>query len=406
MERPLRTRLLALTVVMVGLATVTGPATANELDDARTQKEAVHANVVKAAEQLAQLGAQEDEIRRRLDALDEAVAEQKAKVEAAKQAVVSAEKASAERAKELAATNRKVAEGKVQSVDIVVAAYVGAASGGDETRVFFDSADIGQAVAKQQLLNLVNGKLSAQVDKLKALAQDQERVRRDAQRAVSEAARLRAEAAAAQHELDHEYELQTALEAQLQGQIGDWKTKAAEVEAEEAKIDEIIRVKTAEINGRAASIALVKPAESFSYSEPKPKASVGSSSGSGYVWPADGPLTSSFGYRRHPILGTVRLHAGVDVGADYGSPVWAPKAGEVIFAGWNGGYGNCIMIQHNDGIVTLYGHMSELVAGEGQRVSQGTIIGYIGSTGSSTGPHLHFETRIGDEPVDPLGYLP
>jgi murein DD-endopeptidase MepM/ murein hydrolase activator NlpD len=129
------------------------------------------------------------------------------------------------------------------------------------------------------------------------------------------------------------------------------------------------------------------------------------SSASGFIMPTNGELSSSFGYRRHPILGTVRLHAGTDLGASYGTPIWAAKDGEVIFAGWNGGYGNCVIVAHEGGISTLYGHQSEIAVSVGQQVSQGEIIGYVGSTGQSTGPHLHFEVRVGGEPEDPMLFL-
>ena len=89
-----------------------------------------------------------------------------------------------------------------------------------------------------------------------------------------------------------------------------------------------------------------------------------------------------------------------------GTPIRAAKAGTVILAGWNGGYGNCIVIDHGGGFSTLYGHMSRLRASEGQRVSQGDLIGDMGSTGNSTGPHLHFETRVNGNPQDPTRYLP
>ena len=97
-------------------------------------------------------------------------------------------------------------------------------------------------------------------------------------------------------------------------------------------------------------------------------------SAAGFVFPAAGEIVSDFGYRRHPILGTLRLHAGIDIGAPDGSDVWAAKAGEVILAGWNGGYGNCVMVAHDGGVVTLYGHMSALYVSEGQSVGQGASL--------------------------------
>ncbi len=124
-----------------------------------------------------------------------------------------------------------------------------------------------------------------------------------------------------------------------------------------------------------------------------------------YLMPGQGPITSPFGYRVHPIFGTMRFHTGVDIGAYYGSPVLASDSGVVIDSGWMGGYGNCIIIDHGGGYSTLYAHCSELYVSYGQSVAKGQQIAAVGSTGNSTGPHLHFEVRINGEPVDPLGFI-
>ncbi len=129
-------------------------------------------------------------------------------------------------------------------------------------------------------------------------------------------------------------------------------------------------------------------------------------SGSGIMmWPAGGPITSPFGWRVHPIFGTQRYHSGIDIGADYGDIVAAADSGTVAFAGWLGGYGYAVIIEHGRGLSTLYGHNSQLVVGEGQPVRKGQPIAYVGSTGYSTGPHLHFEVRLHGEPTNPLAYL-
>ena len=121
--------------------------------------------------------------------------------------------------------------------------------------------------------------------------------------------------------------------------------------------------------------------------------------------PAVGPVLSGFGYRTHPIFGDVRFHSGVDLGVPYGDPIHAAASGTVVDAGWMGGYGNAVVIDHGNGIATLYAHMSALAVDVGAAVDTGSVIGYCGSTGYSTGPHLHFEVHVGGEPVDPLPWL-
>jgi murein DD-endopeptidase MepM/ murein hydrolase activator NlpD len=106
------------------------------------------------------------------------------------------------------------------------------------------------------------------------------------------------------------------------------------------------------------------------------------------------PITSGYGWRTHPITGNRRFHAGVDIGAPMGAPVVAAGSGTIVSAGWMGGYGKTITIQHNGVQQTLYGHLSEIFVQEGQKIQQGTVIGRVGSTGNSTGPHLHFENRM------------
>jgi murein DD-endopeptidase MepM/ murein hydrolase activator NlpD len=112
-----------------------------------------------------------------------------------------------------------------------------------------------------------------------------------------------------------------------------------------------------------------------------------------------GIVTSGYGWRWG------RLHAGIDIAVGSGTPVVAAAGGTVVIAGWLGGYGNLVVVDHGNGTATAYGHNSAVTVGTGQFVAQGQLIAYSGSTGHSTGPHVHFEVRIGGVPVDPMGYL-
>jgi len=134
--------------------------------------------------------------------------------------------------------------------------------------------------------------------------------------------------------------------------------------------------------------------------------SIGSPQGGGQLlWPANGSVTSGYGYRIHPIFGTRTLHAGIDIGAAYGSSVWAADAGTVSYVGVMSGYGNVVIVDHGGGLATTYNHLSAFSVSSGESVGRGQQVGAIGCTGYCTGPHLHFEVRVNGTPVDPMPYL-
>ncbi len=130
--------------------------------------------------------------------------------------------------------------------------------------------------------------------------------------------------------------------------------------------------------------------------------------GTWMMWPTyTHVINSYYGMRTDPVSGVIyRLHAGVDINSAWGTQIWSAAAGTVILAGWNGGYGNCVMVNHGNGYTTLYGHMSSIAVSNGQSVAMGQVLGYVGSTGNSTGPHLHFEVRSSSTggTINPLGF--
>jgi murein DD-endopeptidase MepM/ murein hydrolase activator NlpD len=150
----------------------------------------------------------------------------------------------------------------------------------------------------------------------------------------------------------------------------------------------------AELQAQSASLAAkIRSAQSTSV------VTIRTPSASGFVWPVHGVLTSGFGWRWG------RMHEGIDLAVSSGTPVVSSAAGTVIVAGWMGGYGNLVVVDHGGGVSTAYGHNTSVTVGVGQQVAQGQLIAYSGNTGHSTGPHVHFEVRINGAAVDPLGYL-
>jgi murein DD-endopeptidase MepM/ murein hydrolase activator NlpD len=150
----------------------------------------------------------------------------------------------------------------------------------------------------------------------------------------------------------------------------------------------------AEVEGlQAESAALAARIQAAQGSSPA------TTSASGLIWPVNGPVTSGFGMRWG------RMHTGIDIAVPTGTPVHASASGVVVYAGWMSGYGNLVAIDHGGGLATAYAHNSSLIVSVGQHVSQGDVISLSGSTGHSTGPHVHFEVRVNGVPVDPLNYL-
>jgi len=180
-------------------------------------------------------------------------------------------------------------------------------------------------------------------------------------------------------------ELQAAREAKRKVIVAAQKDEAAWKAQEEALLDESKRI--AELLRKARAAAVAKGGKGV------------------LLWPVQGPVVSGFGYRIHPIFHVRKMHTGIDIDADMGSPVKAAAEGTVVAAGWRGGYGKCVILLHPNGLATLYGHLSEISVDVGQSVKKGQIIGKVGSTGYSTGPHLHFEVRVTGDPVNPMGYL-
>jgi murein DD-endopeptidase MepM/ murein hydrolase activator NlpD len=152
-------------------------------------------------------------------------------------------------------------------------------------------------------------------------------------------------------------------------------------------------------NGR--SLQLMQWANADGGSQWFEASGVGRQRGGGMTQPVPGPISSSYGLRMHPILGYARMHRGLDFRGGYGTPIVAVADGTVSGAGWAGGYGNQVRLSHAGGLATSYSHMSRIAVSPGSRVRQGQVIGYIGSTGLSTGPHLHFETYQNGVTINP-----
>lgn len=341
---------------------------ARELDAAQADDEAVYAALVAITSSVNAYQSEIDEAERQL-------AEAEAQVAAAELAISEAETAEAALLDKLAS--------------LAVAGYV---NGGDQPSVLFESADISQAIRQNSLLDQANGDTADLLEQLRVVQEDRDLAASDAADALEEAAVLEAALAEDLLLIEAEQAVQRELKAELERRVADWQGKVDELAAADAELTKFIREQEAAA-AAAAGGGSTAPAP-------------GSSSVSGFQWPVNGGVSSGFGYRVHPIYGTRRLHAGLDISGGSGTPIAAAKSGTVLSAGWRGGYGNAVVISHGGGITTLYAHQSRMNVSSGQQVGRGDIVGWVGSTGASTGPHLHFEVRVNGSAVNPRPYLP
>jgi murein DD-endopeptidase MepM/ murein hydrolase activator NlpD len=351
-------RLASVLLAMALVASMAAPADAAPSTAASRQKQReIKAARAKKAAQLDALKASDDALEKAVEVLGKQVTSQGARVAAAKQAVAATELQTAVR-------NRAV-DAYIRPQQAALAGLVEAKNLEDVSR-------------RASMLKQVTNNDSETIDRLHAAREDLAIEREQASSARSVAGKRRE---AAKQQLD-------TLEVNLK---------------DKAKADRDLKARIAEITGEAEALAaqdtsiteLIRQGELRRAS----RGDTGTVSGSGMRWPVSGPVTSGFGYRWG------RLHAGIDIGAGTGTPIHAAKSGTVIFAGTQGGYGNCVIIDHGGGLSTLYGHMSRIGARDGEDVNGGDVIGYVGSTGHSTGPHLHFETRVGGSPQNPRRYL-
>ena len=232
-----------------------------------------------------------------------------------------------------------------------------------------------------------------------AARENTESVKADYENTRSELEELKAQLKAEQEELEKDIEeaiqIILDLENDLENRQAEYDAIMAAEDAANATIDKLVAELEAQRAAEAAAAA----------------AAAGGSSGGGgnanatgsFLWPVASYVyvSSRFGLRVHPITGEKKSHTGIDIASNQGTAVYASDGGSVTLAGWNGGYGNCIMIDHGNGYVTLYGHLSSISVSVGQTVSQGATIGAVGSTGNSTGPHLHFEVLKNGTRIDP-----
>jgi murein DD-endopeptidase MepM/ murein hydrolase activator NlpD len=362
---------------------------------AREEREAVRAQRAARARDLVPLEAEEEELLAALQSLDEHITAQEVRVREAEMAVAAARDEASRLRDEIARTELRASEIRTNGKRRAAEAFVHADR--DVIGALLSSRDPNEALLRRTLLEFATLTDIDLTDELRRVDDDLTRLRAEAQRQEGLARDREAELTAILVSLERDRAAQEEIRAQLADRIAVIEAELDEMDAQDAQLAELIQAKQAEIAAREAA------AREAALRAPRPGADP---SAYGMIWPTDGRLSSGFGYRRHPILGYSRLHAGLDIGNSYGTPIWSAAGGTVIYSGWRGGYGNAVVVDHGGGVSTLYGHMNERLVAEGDTIDRGEWVGLMGSTGLSTGPHLHFEVRVGGSARDPLVYLP
>ena len=219
---------------------------------------------------------------------------------------------------------------------------------------------------------------------------------------ISEIKKERAQIEAHKKKLEEDRAKLVELEKAALAKQAEIEQKKAErnVVLQKAQNDRAVAMQAIEeLNASSAQISAMLKERQAARAAAAAAAAQSAGQGSSYTWvqgtgqlgwPVSGEITSPYGYRVHPIWGTTMYHSGIDIGVDEGTPVHAADSGVIVWSGWMGGYGYAVVIDHGNGLSTLYGHNSELAVDEGQSVSKGQVVAYAGSTGNSTGPHVHF----------------
>lgn len=293
-----------------------------------------------------------------------------------------------ERLKELQ-TDLAVAEKSYQEKQFATVArlrFLQRQQGSQGWAVLLQSQNLNEFLDRRRQLTLVYQADQKILRELKAEAEEIKRHRAEVEKQKNDIALLTQQLLAQKAQFEAQAQSQQQLITRLKQDRAALEAAEAQLTRDSQGIANLIRQRVAAQQAANQNRAIIRGTGRFSF-------------------PSDGSITSSFGSRLHPILGYRRFHAGIDFGATHGSTIRAADSGTVIFAGWYGGYGKAVIIDHGNGLTTMYAHASELLVSEGQGVQRGQAIAAVGSTGLSTGPHLHFEVRQNGEPVNPIAYL-
>jgi murein DD-endopeptidase MepM/ murein hydrolase activator NlpD len=417
--------LAAVLVLLVALGSATA-SSGQTIDQARAERADARQERANSAKQLDGLSAEDTALDAAIATLDEHIAEQQARVASAEQALGVAKADESRYQDEIVLALARVDELHRKAQERAVEVYTGLGADDDQADLF--GAEPLIKVQRQALIAVVQSDDSGVLDELRAVNEDLQLLRIASQEAAVTAETLRVTLQGELDELDDSRAKQAQLQADLAIRIDELQAEIDDLAASEAQLTQIIAQREAEVaraqearrqaeakrqadaeRAQAPPVDTTTPTQSDSgttapdsptttTAAPAPSAPPPAASGT-LLFPTSGTVTSNFGQRWG------RLHAGLDIGAPTGTPVLAADSGTVIFSGTMSGYGIAVMIDHGNGMVTLYAHMSATTTSKGASVSKGTMVGKVGSTGRSTGPHLHFEVRVNGVATNPRNFF-
>lgn len=263
--------------------------------------------------------------------------------------------------------------------------------------ILLESRSLSDLLARMDMIGEIIAYDKKVEDELIAAREKVEDAKQELEDARTEQEEKRTELESEKAKLEEKIASAAAMIADLQSDI-DAAKKA------EDEFDAAMKSVQAQIDQQVAALRQQEQQQQQQNPSYNPGEAAGATGSMMWPCPSCHYITSPFGWRYHPIYHENRYHSGVDIGASYGATIVAADGGTVITAGSVSGYGNCVVINHGNGLTTLYGHMSSIAVSVGQRVSKGQTIGYVGSTGNSTGPHLHWEVTVNGQRVNPLNY--
>ena len=395
-RRPLVAGLASVLLVVSGLS----PAAGESAEQARAARERTRTERAKAAAKLNTLQASDDELEAAVAALDAQVAASEVDVAGARQATAAAQHDADTAAATAADMAGRVGTLRAAVTEAAVRLYVSPQP--SPLSQLLDSEGLDAAVRRQALLQQVTGRQADVVDALRAAEADWRHEQDRAVTATALAGERQAQLETELAEVAEARDAQARVKADLDRRIAEVHREVDALAAEEANLTALIQRRQAEEAAAEAArrAAAARSGSGSGTSGPGGSTSTATSGSTRLAWPRRAAVTSEYGRRWG------RLHAGLDIDGNTGDPIAAAGAGTVIFAGQQNGYGNVVIIDHGGGLSTLYAHQSRMAVSNGQRVAQGAVIGYVGTSGNVTGAHLHFEVRVNGAAQNPRRYLP